>query len=87
MLLQHESVLDAAIVAEGATGELPHVVAYIALKPGRAGTPNLVQELKRHARRILANFKSPQRIIFVESIERTATGKIDRKSLRAKLEG
>jgi len=87
VLLQHESVLDAAIVAEGAEGSLPHVVAYIALKPGRAATPNLEQELKKHARRNLAHFKSPQRVIFVESIERTATGKIDRKSLRAKLEG
>ena len=87
VLLQHESVLDAAIVAEGAEGSLPHVVAYIALKPGRAATPNLEQDLKKHARRNLAHFKSPQRVIFVESIERTATGKIDRKGLRAKLEG
>jgi acyl-coenzyme A synthetase/AMP-(fatty) acid ligase len=83
VLLQHESVLDAAIVSETGSDELPHVVAFIALKPGRTATASLEQELKRHARRNLAHFKSPQRIVFVGEILRTATGKIDRKGLRA----
>ncbi len=83
VLLQHEGVLDAAIVAAPGADELTHVVAFIALKPGRTATADLEQELKRHARKKLAHFKSPQRIVFVEEIMRTATGKIDRKRLRA----
>ena len=84
VLLQHESVLDAAIVAERGEDELPHVVAFIALKPGRTASTLLERDLKRHARQHLAHFKSPKLIVFVEEILRTATGKIDRKSLRAK---
>ena len=87
VLLQYEDVLDAAIVAETGEDELTHVVAYVALKPGIAATASLEQALKRHARQKLAHFKSPQRIIFVAMIERTATGKIDRRRLRSGLEG
>lgn len=82
VLLQHESVLDAAIVAEQGEDELPHVVAFIALKPGKTASATLERDLKRHARQHLAHFKSPQRIVFVEEVLRTATGKIDRHRLR-----
>ena len=83
VLLQHESVLDAAVVAEQGEDQLPHVVAFIALKPGKTASTVLERDLKRHSRQHLAHFKSPQRIVFVEEVLRTATGKIDRKRLRA----
>jgi acyl-coenzyme A synthetase/AMP-(fatty) acid ligase len=46
-------------------------------------TAGFEQELKRHGRRKLPHFKVPRTMVFVESLERTATGKIDRKRLRA----
>ena len=84
MLLQYPGVLDAAVTAETAEYEdLPHIVAYIVLQPGMEATAGLEQELRKHGRRKLPHFKVPRTVFFVESLERTATGKIDRKRLRA----
>jgi len=88
VLLQFPGVLDAAVVSETQEGEdLPSMVAYLALKPGSAVTPQLQRELKRHSRRKLPAYKVPRRMVFVDVIVRTATGKIDRKHLGAVREG
>jgi benzoate-CoA ligase family protein len=82
-LLQYPGVQDAAVVAETDEGEdLPHIVAYLVLQPGMEAAPGLEQELKKHSRRKLQHFKVPRNFVVVERIERTATGKIDRKRLR-----
>jgi len=82
-LLQYAGVQDVAVVAEvDESKDLAQVVAYVALGPEVAATATFERELKKHARQKLAHFKIPQRILFVDSIQRTATGKIDRKRIR-----
>ncbi len=55
------------------------VWAYVAL---RAGTQASEAELKAWAREGIAAYKIPARIIFMDSLPKGVTGKIDRKSLR-----
>jgi len=83
VLLQYPGVYDVAVVPDvNEREDLTQVAAYIALKSDMAVTPTLEQDLKKHAKRRLLHYKVPCRMFFVNTIERTATGKIDRKRLR-----
>ena len=83
IFLQYPGVYDVAVVPDVDEQEdLTQVAAYVALKSDMAVTPVLEQDLKKHAKRRLLHYKVPRRIFFVDAIERTATGKIDRKRLR-----
>ena len=57
--------------------------AFVMLQAGVAGTDALAEELKRHVRTSLAEYKYPRWIEFVYDLPRTATGKIQRFRLRA----
>lgn len=81
VLLQHESILDVAVVP-GADGEhLTAVTAYINLKSGFPQSPQLEDSIRKFARSQLPHFKAPKTIYFLEKIPRTPTGKIHRKAL------
>lgn len=83
-LLQHESVLDAAIVPQSDDRQsLPYVVAFISLKEGYTGSSELEDSLRRLAKSRLPHFKAPKAIHFLEKLPRTPTGKIHRKALTA----
>ena len=83
VLLQFPGVQDAAVIAAATDNEeLSHGVAYLALNSEVAVTPQLQQELKKYSRQKLPHFKVPQHFFFVDTIPRTATGKIDRKRLQ-----
>ncbi len=78
-LIEHPSVLEVAVVgARNATG-LEEVVAFVV--PASGMTPNL-EELEGHCRERMAAFKRPRRIIVVDDLPKTATGKIQRFALR-----
>ena len=79
VLLSHPSVAEAAYVGidAGYRGQTPP--AFVALKQGQNAT---VQDLATLCFQNLADFKIPKRIEFVESIPKTASGKIDRKKLK-----
>jgi len=80
-LYKHPAVLEAACVAipDERWGEMP--AAIIVLKEGKTATET---ELVEFCRNNLAHFKCPRSISFVESLPRTATGKIQKNLLRAK---
>jgi long-chain acyl-CoA synthetase len=79
VLLGHPSVAEAAYVGidDGYRGQT--ATAFVALKEGHSAT---VQELSALCGRNLADFKMPKRIEFVDSLPKTASGKIDRKKLK-----
>jgi benzoate-CoA ligase family protein len=82
VLLQHQSVLDVAIVPESdGVYNLNHVVAYIALKSEYNQSEQLKDNLRKYARAQLPHFKAPKIINFLDRLPRTPTGKIHRKSL------
>lgn len=80
-LVNHPSVLEAAVVSipHPRWGERP--VAWVTLKPDHAVS---AEELQRHVRRQLAAFKVPDRIEFAE-LPKTASGKVQKFELRARL--
>ena len=81
VLLQHESILDVAVVP-GTDGEyLSTVTAYISLKSGFSHSQQLEDSIRKFARNNLPHFKAPKIMYFLERIPRTPTGKIHRKAL------
>ncbi|MCC6775855.1 MAG: benzoate-CoA ligase family protein [Hyphomicrobiales bacterium] len=83
-LLTHPSVLEAACVpAEDANG-LIKPMAFVVLKErGDADRHRaLYEELKVHVKRTVGPWKYPRWIEFVDSLPKTATGKIQRYMLR-----
>ncbi|MGB3501841.1 MAG: acyl-CoA synthetase [Mesorhizobium sp.] len=77
-LYKHTAVASCGVVAraDDRWGEVP--VAYVELKPGREATE---AEIIDHCRSLLARFKVPKSVIFVE-IPKTSTGKIQKFRLR-----
>jgi benzoate-CoA ligase len=81
-LIQHPSVLEAAVVGREDRDGLVKPMAFIVLKQGAAPEPNLEKELKAFVKDRLAPFKYPRWITFIDELPRTATGKIQRFKLR-----
>ncbi|XDA97231.1 AMP-binding protein [Sulfitobacter sp. LCG007] len=78
VLMGHDDVLLAAVVAkpDDKWGEIP--CAFVELKPGARISEN---DLIAFARRTLAGFKAPKKVVFVE-LPKTSTGKIQKFELR-----
>ncbi|MGH9569405.1 MAG: benzoate-CoA ligase family protein, partial [Candidatus Angelobacter sp.] len=84
-LIEHASVQEAAVVGFVDKNELTRPAAYVVLKSGQRGTPQLAEQLKQHVSSRLAAYKSPQILEFVNDLPKTATGKIQRYKLRQSL--
>jgi 4-hydroxybenzoate-CoA ligase/benzoate-CoA ligase len=82
-LSQHEAVFEAAVVGHADEEGLIKPRAFVVLKPGHAGGPDLAAELKTFVKSKIAPYKYPRWIEFVDSLPKTATGKIQRFKLRA----
>ena len=83
-LIEHADVLEVAVVGtRNATG-LEEVVAFVVPAAGTSPKP---EELEVHCREHMASFKRPRQIHIVESLPKTATGKIKRFALRETLSG
>ncbi|MCB9751266.1 MAG: benzoate-CoA ligase family protein [Myxococcales bacterium] len=82
-LLQHEAVLESAVVGHADHDGLIKPRAFVVLAPG-AGPANdeLARALTQFVRDQLAPFKRPRWIDFVDELPKTATGKIQRYKLR-----
>ena len=81
MLYKHPAVLEAACVAipDEKWGEAP--AAIVVLKPGETASES---EIIEFCRTNLAHFKCPRSVSFVDTLPRTATGKIQKNLLRDK---
>jgi benzoate-CoA ligase len=81
-LLSHEAVLEAAVVGKEDELKLVKAKAFVVLKPGAVGSPELATALQNHVKDRLAPYKYPRWIEFVDEMPKTATGKIQRYKLR-----
>jgi 4-hydroxybenzoate-CoA ligase len=79
-LITHPRVLEAAVVPKEDDDGLLKPKAYIVLK-GDGGTPGS-EELREHVKAQVGMWKYPRWIEIVESLPKTATGKIQRFKLR-----
>ena len=78
-LVQHPSVLEAAVIGVPDAEGLTKTKAFVVLKDGATATD---PELKEFVKDRLAPYKYPRSIEFVAELPKTATGKIQRFRLR-----
>lgn len=82
VLVEHPAVAEAAVIGvlDEVWGQLP--VAYVVIKPGSAvDAGRLRAELRRHCANRLGNYKRPARIEIIDSLPRSAAGKLLRRAL------
>jgi fatty-acyl-CoA synthase len=79
-LKSHAAVLDAVVIGvpDPRWGEA--VTGVVALHPGEAASE---EELRTHVREQLAPYKAPKRILIVDDVGRSPSGKLDYKSLKS----
>jgi acyl-coenzyme A synthetase/AMP-(fatty) acid ligase len=81
-LVEHEKILESAVVAKPDIDGLIKPEAWVVLKEGYDGGLDMEEELRQHCKRGLAPYKYPRWFHFVEELPKTATGKIQRFKLR-----
>ena len=81
-LLEHDSVLEAAVVAWEDEDNLIKPKAYIILKENFIASEDLENDLTNFIKKTLTPFKYPRWYEFVKELPKTATGKIQRFKLR-----
>ncbi|UOF89610.1 benzoate-CoA ligase family protein [Fodinisporobacter ferrooxydans] len=79
-LLHHEAILEAAVIGEEDGDGLTKPVAYLVLNE-TASKPD-ESELRAFLKQQLDAYKCPKRFVFVSSLPKTASGKIQRFKLR-----
>jgi benzoate-CoA ligase len=82
VLLQHPAVMESGVVGGADPEGLVKPVAFVVLKEGFAGTPELTRELQNFVKSHTAPYKYPRAVVYVETLPKTATGKIQRFKLR-----
>ncbi|MFZ0808147.1 MAG: AMP-binding protein [Candidatus Sulfotelmatobacter sp.] len=82
VLLEHPAVKECGVVgrSDESAGEVP--VAFVALREGFADGQKLSQELCTFVADRLTHYKQPREIRFVNTVPKTASGKILRRELR-----
>ena len=85
-LLGHEAVAACAVIGIEDEG-LVKTKAFIVARAGHAPTPALGKALQDHVRTILAKYKYPRVVEFVEDLPKNDRGKVDKKALRARSSG
>jgi acetyl-CoA synthetase/medium-chain acyl-CoA synthetase len=86
-LVEHPAVVEAAAVAAPDPVRGAIVQAYVVLQKDVAGSDALVAELQAHVKQVTAPYKYPRKIVFVEELPKTVSGKIRRIELRGRAEG
>jgi 4-hydroxybenzoate-CoA ligase len=80
-LITHPAVLEAAVVPEADPEGLLKPKAFVVLRPGTQ-TDHLHEVLKDHVKQKIGPWKYPRWVEVVDSLPKTATGKIQRFKLR-----
>ncbi len=83
VLSEHPAVNECAVAGTNTAEDKTITTAFVVLKEGKKGE-EVKEELLDYTHKRLASYKCPREILFIESIPKTANGKIKRKELREK---
>lgn len=86
-LVDHPSVVEAAVVGKAHELKGQAVVAFTTLKKGIKSNQKLVDDLKKHVAKKIGAIARPEDIIFTAELPKTRSGKIMRRLLRNIAEG
>jgi benzoate-CoA ligase len=84
-LMEHEAVLEAAVVAFEEETKLFTPKAFVVLKDSIEQTPELVRHLQDFVKQRITPYKYPRRVEFVSELPKSAAGKVLRYKLREHL--
>jgi 2-aminobenzoate-CoA ligase len=81
-LLLHPAVLECGVIGKSDPERGMVVQAFCVLAPAFTPGPGLVKDLQDHVKQLLAPYKYPRDVVFVDQLPRTPTGKLQRFKLR-----
>ena len=81
-LLLHEAVNECVVVAAPDKERGFIVEAHVVLNPGFAKNENTIKQLQNHVKATIAPYKYPRSVRFINSLPKTASGKIQRFVVR-----
>jgi 2-aminobenzoate-CoA ligase len=81
-ILSHAAVLECAVVGRADEERGQIVEAHVVLAQDHAADDLTVKLLQDHVKAVIAPYKYPRSVVFVEALPKTATGKIQRFRLR-----
>ncbi len=81
-LLSHADVVECAVIGAPDDERGAVVEAHIVLSDGIIGSAEQAKALQDHVKAVIAPYKYPRRVVFVSSLPKTATGKIQRFMLK-----
>ena len=80
-LLMHDAVAEVAVVGDPDEQRGMIVHAFVVLNDG-ADAAQMTVTLQEHVKSVIAPYKYPRKLTFVDALPRTATGKLQRFRLR-----
>src|SRR5579884_1800311 len=81
-LVDHPKVAEAAVCGRSDPQTGQAIVAFVTLKGGEEGSPEMLAELREHVGRKIGRFAAPANIVFTPELPKTRSGKIMRRLLR-----
>jgi acetyl-CoA synthetase len=81
-LIEHDAVLESAVVGKPDPERTEIIKAFVVLKPGYEAAEALAETLRQHVKSRLSAHAYPREIEFVETLPKTPSGKVQRFLLR-----
>jgi acetyl-CoA synthetase len=81
-LVDHPRVAEAAVIGRSDKQTGQAIVAFVTLKGGAEGSPEMLAELRAHVAKKIGKIAAPANIVFTPELPKTRSGKIMRRLLR-----